>query len=127
MEITMQSSMWSILTRDKKNKQGRGQNALSLQLVEKPKSVLSSCKNAGGELEGAKPASNWIKCPAKPCAARRAESEARIFVLRSSTKIWHYFRLQKVQTDFFDSLKGEGKMPSPFKRYGYSQVCQISG
>ena len=64
------------------------------QLVEKPKSVLSSCKMQG-ELEGAKPASNWIKCPAKPCAARRAESEARIFVLRSSTKIWHYFRLSK--------------------------------
>ena len=48
-----------------------------------------------GELEGAKPTSNWIKCPAKPCAARRAESGARIFVLRCRTKIWHYFRLSK--------------------------------
>ena len=33
-----------------------------------------------GELEGAKPASNQIKCRAKPCLARRVWSEATIFV-----------------------------------------------
>ena len=33
-----------------------------------------------GELEGAKPASNKIKCRAKPCLARRAGSEATIFL-----------------------------------------------
>ena len=39
-----------------------------------------------GELEGAKPASNWIKCRAKPCLARRAWSEATIFVPQGGTK-----------------------------------------
>ena len=28
-----------------------------------------------GELEGAKPASNGVECPAKPCSARRAAHE----------------------------------------------------
>ncbi len=40
-----------------------------------------------GELEGAKPASNRIKCRAKPCYARRARSEASIFVPLCGTKI----------------------------------------
>ena len=40
-----------------------------------------------GELEGAKPTSNRIKCRAKPCSARRAWSEASIFVPQSGTKI----------------------------------------
>ena len=62
---------------------------------------LAAAKMQGGELEGAKPASNWIKCPAKPCTARRAESAARIFVLRSRTKIWHYFRLSKSPNGLF--------------------------
>ena len=56
---------------------------------------------AQGELEGAKPASNWIKCRAKPCLARRAWStprvlasrrEATIFVPQGGTKITTLFQ-----------------------------------
>ena len=46
---------------------------------------------AQGELEGAKPASNQIKCRAKPCLARRAWSEATIFVPQGGTKITTLF------------------------------------
>ena len=54
-------------------------NRLPCLLVDSPRRAyrLSSSQ---GELEGAKPASNQIKCRAKPCAARRAWSEANIFV-----------------------------------------------
>ena len=45
-----------------------------------------------GELEGAKPASNQIKCRAKPCLARRAWSEATIFVPQGGTKITTLFQ-----------------------------------
>ena len=45
-----------------------------------------------GELEGAKPASNRIKCRAKPCSARRAWSEANIFVPLRGTKITALFQ-----------------------------------
>ena len=54
-----------------------------------------------GELEGAKPASNKIKCRAKPCLARRAWStprvlasrrEATIFVPQGGTKITTLFQ-----------------------------------
>ena len=45
-----------------------------------------------GELEGAKPASNQIKCRAKPCLARRAWSEATIFVPQGGTKITALFQ-----------------------------------
>ena len=45
-----------------------------------------------GELEGAKPASNRIKCRAKPCLARRAWSEATIFVPQGGTKITTLFQ-----------------------------------
>ena len=42
---------------------------------------------AQGELEGAKPASNPIECPAKPCRARRAAREAGTFTLLRSVKV----------------------------------------
>ena len=45
-----------------------------------------------GRLEGAKPASNKIKCRAKPCLARRAWSEATIFVPQGGTKIMTLFQ-----------------------------------
>ena len=45
-----------------------------------------------GELEGAKPASNQIKCRAKPCLARRAWREATIFVPQGGTKITTLFQ-----------------------------------
>ena len=45
-----------------------------------------------GEFEGAKPASNRIKCRAKPCFARRAWSEASIFVPLRGTKITALFQ-----------------------------------
>ena len=68
-----------------------------------------------GELEGAKPASNRIKCRAKPCLARRAWStprvlalrrEATIFVPQGGTKITTLFQAVEKAGGFFDSLKG---------------------
>ena len=41
-----------------------------------------------GELEGAKPASNQIKCRAKPCLARRAWSTPRVLALRREATIF---------------------------------------
>ena len=51
-----------------------------------------SSSSTQGELEGAKPASNQIKCRAKPCLARRAWSEATIFVPQGGTKITTFFQ-----------------------------------
>ena len=59
-----------------------------------------------GELEGAKPASNQIKCRAKPCLARRAWSEATIFVPQGGTKITTLFQAVERAKGFFDSLSG---------------------
>ena len=59
-----------------------------------------------GELEGAKPASNQIKCRAKPCLARRAWSEATIFVPQGGTKITTLFQAVERAKGFFDSLCG---------------------
>ena len=58
-----------------------------------------------GELERAKPASNQIKCRAKPCPARRAWSEATIFVPQGGTKITTLFQAVEKAGGFFDSLK----------------------
>ena len=58
-----------------------------------------------GELEGAKPASNKIKCRAKPCLARRAWSEATIFVPQGGTKITTLFQAVERAKGFFDSLR----------------------
>ena len=58
-----------------------------------------------GELEGAKPASNRIKCRAKPCLARRAWSESTIFVPQGSTKITTLFQAVERAKGFFDSLE----------------------
>ena len=55
-------------------------------LVDKSPGVCSPSA-LQGELEGAKPASNRIKCRAKPCSARRAWSEATIFLPLRGTKI----------------------------------------
>jgi len=66
-----------------------------------------------GELEGAKPTSNRIKCRAKPCLARRAWStprvlalrrEATIFVPQGGTKITTLFQAVEKAKGFFDSL-----------------------
>ena len=46
---------------------------------------------AVGELEGAKPASNEIECPAKPCRARRAARAAGTFTLYNSVKVTALF------------------------------------
>lgn len=71
-----------------------------LQLVEQLKTARGICKSRG-ELEGAEPASSWIKCPENPCNARVEVSEARIFVLLRSTKIWHYTGCQKSPNGLF--------------------------
>ena len=60
--------------------------AVSVLRVDKPHCACSFSFSQG-ELEGAKPASNRIKCRAKPCSARRAWSEAIICVPRSGTQI----------------------------------------
>ena len=60
--------------------------AVSVLRADKPHCACSFSFSQG-ELEGAKPTSNRIKCRAKPCSARRAWSEANIFVPRSGTKI----------------------------------------
>ena len=55
-----------------------------------------------GELEGAEPASYWIECPAMPCRARLAASEARTFVPCSGTKVTAFFQaVKKVRTGLF--------------------------
>ena len=59
---------------------------MPLLLVDKSPGVCSPSA-LQGELEGAKPASNRIKCRAKPCSARRAWSEASIFVPLCGTEI----------------------------------------
>lgn len=66
--------------------QGRRWNRLPCLLVGNPRRayILPSSQ---GELEGAKSASNGIKCRTKPCAARRAWSEATIFAPLRGTKI----------------------------------------
>ena len=57
-------------------------------------------------LEGAQPASNGIECPAMPCAARFAASEARTFVPLCGTKVTAFLKaVRKVRPDFFDSLR----------------------
>ena len=62
-----------------------------------------------GELEGAKPASNQIKCRAKPCLARRAWSEATIFVPQGGTKITTLFQAVVKASGFYDSRKAVNK------------------
>ena len=69
-----------------------------LRLSKKPVIASQSADRRGnllftqGELEGAKPASNQIKCRAKPCLARRAWSEATISVPQGGTKITTLFQ-----------------------------------
>ena len=64
-----------------------------------------SSSSTQGELEGAKPASNQIKCRAKPCLARRAWSEATIFVPQGGTKITTLLQAVEKAKGFFDSRR----------------------
>ena len=102
-------------------------NAKGLRHLPKPfccasKSLLftNGSSFTQGELEGAKPASNWIKCRAKPCFARRAWSEATIFVPQGGTKITALFQAVEKAKGFSDSLKGFGICRSPFAVLFYS-------
>ena len=82
-----------------------------------------------GELEGAKPASNRIKCRAKPCSARRAWSEASIFVPQSGTKITalfqaveksrRLFRQPERRRESVSFLRGRDKKKTP-KRVSFT-------
>ena len=72
------------------------------QLVKK----LSLQKEKGwgqaGKLERAEPASNGIECPATPCAARFAASEARTFVPLCGTKVTAFLKaVRKVRPGLF--------------------------
>ena len=73
-----------------------------------------SSSSTQGELEGAKPASNQIKCRAKPCLARRAWSEATIFVPQDGTKITTLFQAAEKAGGFFDSLRNGAAKAAPF-------------
>ena len=86
----------------------------SLSLRASPQTGAAICYLRRGELEGAKPASNKIKCRAKPCLARRAWStprvlasrrEATIFVPQGGTKITTLFQAVEKAGGFFDSLE----------------------
>ena len=63
-----------------------------------------------GELEGAKPASNQIKCRAKPCLARRAWSEATIFVPQGGTKITTLFQAVEKSRRLFRQPERDGAL-----------------
>ena len=93
------------------------------QLVDKSPGACS-LSSSQGELEGAKPASNRIKCRAKPCYARRAWSEANIFVPLCGTKITALFQaVEKSRrlfrqpesgvTPLFLSAQGSGSAGTP--------------
>ena len=64
------------------------------QLVKKPFVVEAKGRVQAGELEGAEPASNGIECPAMPCIARFAASEARTFVPHSGAKVTAFLQEQ---------------------------------
>src|SRR5699024_9477113 len=70
------------------------------QRVERLSSEVKNTQRRG-ELEGAKPASNEIKCPAKPCFARRAAHEVGTFPLLCSGKVTAFLRLRKSLTRLF--------------------------
>ena len=88
-----------------------------------------------GELEGAKPASNQIKCRAKPCLARRAWStprvlalrrEATIFVPQGGTKITTLFQAVKKSRRLFRPPEEAALRQPPFRSYNSSifRGCQ---
>ena len=89
-----------------------------------------------GELEGAKPASNWIKCRAKPCLARRAWStprvlasrrEATIFVPQGGTKITTLFQAVEKSRRLFRQPERSRVSATPFlSRYLCSQYASFS-
>ena len=81
-----------------------------------------------GELEGAKPASNWIKCRAKPCLARRAWStprvlasrrEATIFVPQGGTKITTLFQAVEKSRRLF-------RQPEESRPAGRLSFCSLA-
>ena len=78
-----------------------------------------------GELEGAKPASNQIKCRAKPCLARRAWSEATIFVPQGGTKITTLFQAVEKSRRLFRQPEGTVQHePCPFPhRWQQGRAC----
>ncbi len=88
-----------------------------------------------GELEGAKPASNRIKCRAKPCLARRAWStprvlalrrEATIFVPQGGTKITTLFQAVEKSRRLFRQPEEAALRQPPFRSYNSSifRGCQ---
>ena len=79
-----------------------------------------------GELEGAKPASNQIKCRAKPCLARRAWSEATIFVPQGGTKITTLFQAVEKSRRLFRQPEEAALRQPPFRSYNSSifRGCQ---
>ena len=74
----------------------------ALQFVKKPFVTEAKGWGQAGELEGAEPASNGIKCPAMSCAARLAASEARTFVPLCGTKVTAFLKaVRKVRPGLF--------------------------
>ena len=94
-----------------------------------------SCSFTQGELEGAKPASNQIKCRAKPCLARRAwntprvlalRREATIFVPQGGTKITTLFQAVEKSRRLFRQPEEAALRQPPFRSYNSSifRGCQ---
>src|SRR5699024_7842303 len=87
--------------------------------VEKLSSEVKTAQRRG-ELEGARPASNEIECPAKPCFVRRAARAARTFTLRSCGKVTAFLRLRKSLTRLFRQPEGRDPLE------GVPPLCVLS-
>ena len=108
-------SLWerwpSVARTERANKEGPPPGGLSFSLSINILHTISS-SSTQGELEGAKPASNKIKCRAKPCLARRAWSEATIFVPQGGTKITTLFQAVEKAGGFFRQPERAAMPPS---------------
>ena len=89
---------------------------------------------AVGELEGAKPASNEIECPAKPCRARRAARAAGTFTLYNSVKVTALFFWGKAsafpQKNSAAPARGRRRSPGGLRRLvrrPQGPVCALCG
>ncbi len=87
--------------------------SVSFYVVEKVNGFFDNMKSPLGELEGAAPASNQIRCRAKPCFARRTLRRANIFAPLRGAKITALFRPSK-SLWLSDSLKSPPAVPGDF-------------
>ena len=119
-------SLWerwpSAARTERANKEGPPPGGPSFSLLINILHTISSSFTQG-ELEGAKPASNRIKCRAKPCLARRAWSEATIFVPQGGTKITTFFQAVEKSRRLFRQPERRAASRRPFF-YAISSALQ---